>query len=115
MLRRIVAVVKFLASRGPAFRGVNETLGSQNNGNLLVCLELISEFDPFLAVIIQNCGNRGKGSSYLSANICNEFINLMGQQILKTIVKELKSAKYSISVDSTPDLSHVDQLTVIVR
>lgn len=35
---------------------------------------------------------------------------------MKTIVKELKSAKYySISVDSTPDLSHVDQLTFIVR
>lgn len=117
VLRRIVAVVKFLASRGLAFRGDNETLGSQNNGNYLGCLELISEFDPFLADHIQNCGNRGKGStSYLSANICNEFINLMGQQVLKTIVKELKSAKYySISVDSTPDLSHVDQLTFIVR
>lgn len=117
VLKRIVAVVKFLASRGLAFRGDNETLGSQNNGNYLGCLELVSEFDPFLADHIQNCGNRGKGStSYLSANICNEFINLMGQQVLKTIVKELKSAKYySISVDSTPDLSHVDQLTFIVR
>lgn len=117
VLRRIVAVVKFLASRGLAFRGDNEILGSQNNGNYLGCLELISEFDPFLADHIQNCGNRGKGSvSYLSANICNEFINLMGQRVLKTIVNELKSAKYySISVDSTPDLSHVDQLTFIVR
>lgn len=113
-VQRIVAVVKFLASRGLAFRGDNETLGSQNNGNYLGCLELISEFDPFLASFhIQNYGNRGKGStSYLSANICNEFINLMGQQVLKTIVKELKSEKYySISVDSTPDLSNVDQLT----
>ncbi|CAG9790403.1 unnamed protein product [Diatraea saccharalis] len=40
----------------------------------------------------------------------------MGERVLKTIVKELESAKYySISVDSTPDLSHVDQLTFIVR
>lgn len=59
----------------------------------------------------------GKGStSYLSANICNEFINLMEKQGLKTIVKVLKSAKYySIIVESTPDQSHVDQLTFIVR
>ncbi|XP_048512595.1 zinc finger MYM-type protein 1-like [Athalia rosae] len=62
-------------------------------------------------------GNRGKGNtSYLSANICNEFISIMGKQVLMKIVDELKAAKYfSISVDSTPDLSHVDQLTVIVR
>lgn len=117
VLRRIVAVVKFLASRGLDFRGDNEILGSQNNGNYLGCLELISEIDPFPGDHIQNCGNRGKRSvSYLSANICNEFINLMGQRVLKTIVNELKSAKYySICVDSTPDLSHFDQLTFIVR
>lgn len=91
VLKRIVAVVKFLASRGLGFRGDNEILRSQNNGNYLGCLELISEFDPFLGDHMQNCG---KGStSYLSANICNEFINIMGQQVLTTIVNELKAAK----------------------
>jgi len=116
VLKRIVAVVKFLASRGLGFRCDDEMFGSQNNGNYLGCLELISEFDPFLADHIQNYGNRGKGStSYLSANICNEFINIIGKKVLTTIISEIKAAKYySISVDSTPDLSHVDQLTFIV-
>ena len=32
------------------------------------------------------------------------------------IFKEVKTAKYfSVSVDSTPDISHVDQLTYILR
>lgn len=76
ILRRIVAVVVFLASKGLAFRGDNETFRSQNKGNYLGCLELISEFVPFLADHKQNCGNRGKESiSNLSANICNEIIN----------------------------------------
>ena len=36
--------------------------------------------------------------------------------MLVGIISELKKAKYySISVDSTPDLSHVDQLTFAVR
>ncbi|KAK4881074.1 hypothetical protein RN001_004393 [Aquatica leii] len=40
----------------------------------------------------------------------------MVKQVKNYIVKELKTAKYfSVSVDSTPDLVHVDQLTVIVR
>lgn len=40
----------------------------------------------------------------------------MGQQVLMTITKEVKAAKYySISVDSTPDLSHCDQLTFTIK
>jgi hypothetical protein len=36
--------------------------------------------------------------------------------VLTTIISEINAAKYySISVDSTPDLSHVDQLNFIVR
>lgn len=117
VLKRIVSVIKFLASRGLAFRGDNEILGSPNNGNYLGCVELLSEFDPFLADHLKKMGNPGKGNiSYLSANICNEFIDVMGKQVLKKIINEVQLAKYfSISVDSTPDLSHVDQLTFIIR
>jgi len=117
VLERIVAVIKFLASRGLPFRGDDEIVGSPNNGNYLGCMELLSEFDPLLANHLKTFGNPGKGNiSYLSANICNEFINVMGKQGLKEIVNEVKLAKYfSISVDSTPDLSHVDQLTFIIR
>jgi len=40
----------------------------------------------------------------------------MGKQAKLKIILEIKSAKYySISVDSTPDCSHVDQLTFIIR
>ncbi|CAI6371339.1 unnamed protein product [Macrosiphum euphorbiae] len=116
-LKRIVAVIKFLSSRGIAFRGENQIIGSQHNGNYLGCLELISQFDPFLLEHLNKYGNQGKGNpSYLSANICNEFINIMGRQVLNAILSELKVAKYySISVDSTPDLSHIDQMTFIIR
>lgn len=40
----------------------------------------------------------------------------MADKVHTAIVAELKIAKYfSVSVDSTPDLTHVDQLTIIVR
>jgi hypothetical protein len=49
----------------------------------------------------------------LSANVCEKIIELLGQHILKRIGIEIKETKYfSISVDSTPDISHIDQLTV---
>jgi hypothetical protein len=59
--------------------------------------------------------NAGR-SSYLSANICDEFINILGNKVFEIILAELKESKYySISVDSTPDVSHIDQLTFCVR
>ncbi|XP_050530959.1 zinc finger MYM-type protein 1-like [Daktulosphaira vitifoliae] len=117
VLRRITDVIKFLASRGLAFRGSNQIFGSTQNGNYLGILELLSEYDSFLKDHIKTYGNKGHGiTSYLSANICEEFIELMGKQIFFYIIKELKKSKYySICVDSTPDVSHTDQLVFVVR
>ena len=54
--------------------------------------------------------------SYLSANICEELMELMGQKVLACILSELKKSKYySFSVDSTLDITHLDQLTFTVR
>ena len=60
VLKRVVAVVKFLSSRGLSFRGDNEILGSQHNGNYLGSLELISKFDPFLSEPLKRYRNTGK-------------------------------------------------------
>ncbi|KAK4877151.1 hypothetical protein RN001_009657 [Aquatica leii] len=64
VLLRVVVAVKSLATRGFSFRGKTDTFGSTNNGNFMMLLEVISEFDP---------------------------------------------------VDSTPDITNVDQLSLIVR
>lgn len=117
ILRRVVAVVKFLATRGLPFRGDDEILGSKHNGNFLGCIELIAQFDPILQQHLHQYGNPGRGNiSYLSSTIVEEFIAIMAAEVRKVIVKEIVNSKYfSVSVDSTPDLTHVDQLTVIVR
>jgi len=66
----VVAVVKALASRGLSFRGHDEKFGSSHNGNYLMSLELIAEFDPFLAEHISRYGNIGSGqTSYLSSTM----------------------------------------------
>ncbi|XP_056468103.1 zinc finger MYM-type protein 1-like [Gadus chalcogrammus] len=117
VLRRVVAVIKFLSERGLAFRGENETLGSVHNGNYLGILELLAKFDPFLDEHLKRFGNKGRGTpSYLSSTVCTEFIALMGQRVQSEIIMQLQHAKYfSLIVDSTPDLSHTDQLTFVVR
>ncbi|KAG5898296.1 hypothetical protein JTB14_008639 [Gonioctena quinquepunctata] len=53
ILKRVVAVIKGLASRGLAFRGSNEKFGDQHSGNYIMLLELIAEFDPLLTKHIE--------------------------------------------------------------
>ena len=117
VLTRVVAVVKFLAKRSLPFFGDNETIGSPYNGNFLGCLELLAEFDPFLAKHLDDFGNPGKGKvNYLSSTVVDEFVSLMAKKVSKEIINQVKHSKYfSIIVDSTPDMSHIDQLSFVIR
>lgn len=117
VLQRCAATIVFLCERGLPFRGSEEKVGSSSNGNYLGILELISQFDPFLSQHIKKHANRGSGhTSYLSKTICEEIIPLMGEKVMSRIKEEIgRSMYFSVSVDSTPDISHVDQLTIIIR
>lgn len=82
-------------------------------------LELLAEFDLFMREHIQRRELQPKlFTSYLSKTIYEQIIEIMGKQVIKKIITEINSddAKYySIMIDSTPDLSHNDQLAIIVR
>lgn len=117
VLKRVINVIKFIAEHGLAFRGDNELVGSPRNGNFLGILELIAQFDNFLEQHIKNRASCGKGhTSYLSSTIMEEIICVMGEQVLGEIISQVKKSKYySISLDSTPDAAHIDQLTLVLR
>ena len=48
ILKRVVEAIRFLSTRGLAFRGGHEVIGVTDNGNYLGILELIAKFDPAL-------------------------------------------------------------------
>ncbi|XP_047132593.1 zinc finger MYM-type protein 1-like [Hydra vulgaris] len=117
LLKRLISVFKFVCERGLALRGDNETIGSPNNGNYLGLLELLAEYDDFLGQHIKNLASRGSGhTSYLLSTVCEELVRLMGNRVLNEIISRLKLSKYySVSLDSTADEGHIDQLTLIFR
>ncbi|XP_025199039.1 zinc finger MYM-type protein 1-like [Melanaphis sacchari] len=115
--QELAMTIKFIAERGLAFRGDNEIVGSSRNGNFLGILELLAEYEPILATHLKEHANKGSGHvNYLSSTICEELIRCMGDKVLTEIVSRIKKSKYySVSVDFTPDESHIDQLTIVVR
>jgi hypothetical protein len=117
VLKRIVATVKLISSLRLAFRVHDESVNSERKGNFLSCIDYLSEFDPFLKrhqEMYNNCG-QGK-TNYLPHHICDEFVNLIEDKVKNRIIEEIKEATYYwIIVDSTPDISHNDQRSLIIR
>ena len=117
VLKRVVLVIQFLAERGLPLFGDKETIGSLKNGNYLGILELLARFDPFIAEHLEKHANPGKGNvNYLSSTVATEILQLMSDKVLKYIISEIRESKYyGLIVDSTPDISHIDQLSIVLR
>ena len=118
VLQRIMSIIRLLASQCLAFRGTTEHLFQPNNGNFLKLVELLSEFDPVMEEHIRRVQNESDKWSvtYISNNIQDELINMMGNETLSKIVEITKLAKYfSIIADCTPDVSHIEQLSLTIR
>lgn len=106
-----------------AFRGHRESVHQanidllENRENFLEVVDLLAKYDPVLRehVVKIKMGNK-YSLSYLSPKIQNEFIELLGGAVRKTIMDQIKQAKYfCIIFDSTPDISHKDQTSQIIR
>lgn len=123
ILYRAIKVIKYLARQNQAFRGhrgesnASITLIGQdglNHGNFLEAMALISEFDPFLAKYMSSL--KKNEISYLSKTIQNELILLMGNMVRRSILTAVKDAgAYGLMVDTTPDKSHEEQMSQILR
>ncbi|XP_022041970.1 uncharacterized protein LOC110944624 [Helianthus annuus] len=112
---RIVALVKFLAKYGLAFRGTNEKLYQKGNGYFFGLVEKLEEFDPIMKEHVRRVLNEECHVHFLGQNIQN-VIELLGDKVRTEIIKKVKQAKYySIILNCTPDTSHQEQMSIIVR
>ncbi|XP_044151348.1 uncharacterized protein LOC122939347 [Bufo gargarizans] len=120
ILHRLLDVTLFLAHQNLPFRGHRETMSSANKGNFLELIDLLSNYDPILkehSMRLKHAVASGKRMcSYFSPKILNELICLLGNHVKDKIVADIKKEKYfGILFDSTPDVSHTDQMCEVIR
>ena len=81
-------MVQFLCERGLAFRGRDEIVGSNWNGNYLdYCGVILSGYDTFLTEHWNKCRRH---TSYLSSTIYEEVITIMG------VIRSSQSEIYTV-------------------
>jgi hypothetical protein len=79
-------------------------------------VEMIADFDPIMQEHVQRITNDQTRIYYIGHGIHNEMINLLVIAIQCEIIKKIKDSKYiSIILDCTPDMSHQEQLSLIIR
>jgi hypothetical protein len=111
ILKCILQAILFCAKNNLALRGSNDKIGALNAGVFLDIMEVISYHNKALNDMIpkHNAGS----VNYFSNKIQNEFISLLERRLE---LKSLPKAKhFSLLFYCTPDVSHHEQTSQIIR
>ena len=108
MLQNLLSCIQFLARQGLPFRGHREDTESFE-GNLYQLLRLQAKNFPQMKTWLLR-------REYISPEIINELITIMGQKVLRENLTEIRrSYWFAIIADEASDLSHNEHLSLSIR
>nr|XP_047129422.1 zinc finger MYM-type protein 1-like [Hydra vulgaris] len=114
VLERLMNITLYLATNNMAFRGSSDKLYAVNNGKFLGSLAMVQSLAKFDPIMLNYVTLALKGD--ISDTIQNEMIDIMASKVTNIIIsKALKSTYCSIIADSTPDVSHKEQLSLTIK
>ncbi|GBP88509.1 52 kDa repressor of the inhibitor of the protein kinase [Eumeta japonica] len=113
VLQRLFDIILTLAKSSLALRGHREDLSQEGyHGNFLSFVELVAQYDHILWQVL----DMPKGSTrYLSTTIQNEMIESLGTKLETHLLEQIRASPFfAIIMDTTQDISKVDQLSIVV-
>ncbi len=76
----------------------------------------MAQFDPIMSEHLRRIEKKEIKDHYFSNIIQNELIALVGEKTKDAILQKVKKAKYfSVIMDGTSDISHNEQLSLVLR
>ncbi|XP_060855118.1 zinc finger MYM-type protein 1-like [Metopolophium dirhodum] len=114
----LMDIVLCLSKHNDAFRGHTECLTNGKSGKFLDWVNVFAKHHTILATHLENIKSSTKKQrlTFLSKSSQNSMLNCIAESIRETILKEVKAAgMYSLILDSTTDVSKLDQFAFVLR
>lgn len=117
IVRHLIDITLYLGRHCLPFRGHKERWNEKLMGNFKDLAVLLANYSPALSSYITQVQLKGKKiHNFLSWQRQNQLIQSIFMHIKDTIQKELLEARFfSVSLDTTFDVSKKEQLSVILR
>jgi Domain of unknown function (DUF4371)/hAT family C-terminal dimerisation region len=116
VFERLTEIILTLTQLNLPFRGKSDVVYEKSNGVFLKIVECVGLYDPILKEHLRRITAKETNVHYLSKDIQNELIGLLAQKTKAKIIEMAKKAEFfSVILDTTPDISHKEQLTMIIR
>lgn len=110
---KLASVMQLLMRLGLPVRGHRESDDSLHRGNFREIIELIRHSDTSLDGYLNGCPSN---AHYLSPESQNSLIEAIGDEVLSIVIYEAQQAEFfSVTMDETTDLSHKEQVTIVIR
>lgn len=117
ILRVIIEVLIFAAQQNIVLRSHSEDLSSNNRGNFLELVKLVSYHNSALQLHLEKLNfNHHNRFSFMFHESQNKLLSIIAEMIRSIIVKKFKSAElFSVIIDITTDVSNLEQFTFVIR
>lgn len=118
IVKQLIDITLYLGRHGLAFRGHCEGWCDQNKGNFKDLIILISKYSPIMAQYVAEIKIQKHKSecSFISWRKQNLLIDTISECIATFIDDEIVGARFfSISIDSTFDISRKEQVSFVIR
>lgn len=117
IVRTIIDALVFISRQNIALRGHNEKHSSLNKVIFLELISLLGDYHPTLknhlnTIKLKDCNRL----TFLFNSSQNALLDILKEQIRAKILDEIKhSQMFSVIIDTTTDISNLEQFTLIAR
>lgn len=117
LVKQLIDVILYLGRHSLALRGHREKFSDSLRGNYKDLVILLSSHSPIIASYLTKLQTNGKSTlSFISWERQNQMIDAISSHIAKKITAAIsESVVFSISLDTSFDISRKDQLSFVVR
>lgn len=116
ILKVIIDALLFTARQNIALRGHDESNTSMNKGNFLELLKLLSKHHGPLNSHLQKIEGKHNRVTFLSSLSQNKLLRILSEIVRSKILFDVKkSGLFSVIIDTTTDVSTLEQFTFLLR